>query len=56
LAWKWPQSLKVFAGIALALAAASLVAGLAIANAGGKIRHREFRTGPPPVVEKSDKN
>jgi hypothetical protein len=36
------------AGVAV-LTVASLVAGAVIADAGGKIRHREFRYGPPPV-------
>jgi hypothetical protein len=34
--------------LALVLAAASLTAGIVIAKAGGPIRHREFRSGPPP--------
>jgi hypothetical protein len=33
------------------LAAASLGAGFYIAHAGGKVRHREFRTVPPPKAE-----
>jgi hypothetical protein len=48
LAWKWPRSLAVFSAITLVLAACSLVAGIIIAEAGGAVRHREFRSGPPP--------
>ena len=33
-----------------AFAIASLIAGAVIADCGGKIRHREFRYGPPPTV------
>jgi len=33
------------------LAAASLTAGLFIAQAGGEVRHREFRFRPPPIVQ-----
>src|SRR4051812_3786670 len=45
---RWPQTARplVFATIALALV--SLGAGVYIASAGGKIRHREFRSGAPP--------
>jgi hypothetical protein len=50
LAWKWPKSLPFSSLLALALAAASVVAGLFIAHAGGQVRHREFRLGPPPPV------
>jgi dolichol kinase len=49
LSWKWPRTLTPMAVAALALGAASLVAGFFIARAGGEIRHREFRTGPPPT-------
>jgi hypothetical protein len=50
LGWKWPRLLKVFSLLALLLAAGSLVAGIFIARSGGEIRHREFRSGPPPEV------
>jgi hypothetical protein len=50
LAWKWPRSLSASALISLVLATASLVAGLFIARAGGEVRHREFRTSPPPAA------
>jgi hypothetical protein len=47
--WKRPRYLRA-AGILVALlAAGSLVAGGVIADYGGKVRHREFRTGPPPA-------
>ncbi len=48
LSWKWKRLLTPFALAAVVLAIASLTAGLFIAEAGGKVRHREFRTGPPP--------
>jgi hypothetical protein len=49
LAWKWPRSVTPMTVVALALGTASLIAGVSIARAGGQIRHREFRTGPPPI-------
>lgn len=49
LNWKWPKALLPLSILALVLAAASLTAGIYIAHAGGEIRHREFRSGPPPV-------
>ena len=48
--WKWPRVLLPGAILALLLGLASLSAGIAIAKAGGEIRHREFRSGPPPKV------
>ncbi|HLH53162.1 MAG TPA: hypothetical protein VKY92_06050 [Verrucomicrobiae bacterium] len=51
LGWKKPRTL-VPLGIASVLAAgASLAAGILIAQAGGEIRHREFRIGPPPAIK-----
>jgi predicted benzoate:H+ symporter BenE len=47
--WKWPRSLPWSSLLALVLAASSLVAGIAIAQIGGQVRHREFRFGPPPA-------
>jgi hypothetical protein len=38
----------------LILAFMSLGAGGYIAYAGGKIRHREFRTSPPPKTEPAE--
>ncbi len=49
LAWKWPRTLVFSSILALVLAAASLAAGIVIAQAGGAVRHREFRYGPPPL-------
>ncbi len=54
LSWKWPNTLLPLSILSLVLAAASLTAGIYIAQAGGEIRHREFRTGPPPVVPADD--
>jgi hypothetical protein len=48
LAWKWPRLLIPSSILSLLLATASLTAGIFIAQAGGQIRHREFRFGPPP--------
>jgi hypothetical protein len=48
LAWKWPRTLVISSILALALATASLAAGIGIAKAGGAVRHREFRFDPPP--------
>jgi hypothetical protein len=48
LAWKWPRTLVISSILALALATASLAAGIVIAKAGGAVRHREFRFDPPP--------
>ena len=42
---KW---LRLLAIIAASFTAASLYFGAIIADVGGKIRHREFRHGPPP--------
>jgi hypothetical protein len=53
LSWKWPRSLVPFSLGSLVVTAASLIAGLVIAHAGGQVRHREFRYGPPPVVQDS---
>jgi hypothetical protein len=45
---KWPKTARPLTIATLLLAFASLGAGAYIAHAGGKIRHREFRTVPPP--------
>ncbi|HTL56747.1 MAG TPA: hypothetical protein VL361_13785 [Candidatus Limnocylindrales bacterium] len=50
LGWKWPRTLNPLASITLLLAAASFIAGIFIARAGGQIRHREFRSGHPPEM------
>ena len=41
---------RPFSWITLIFAILSLVAGSVIAEAGGKLRHKEFRNGPPPAV------
>ncbi len=51
LTWKWPQALLPGSILAMAFAIGSLVAGTYIAQAGGEIRHREFRFGPAPQVQ-----
>jgi hypothetical protein len=45
---KWPKTARPLAIATLALAFVSLGVGASIAYAGGKIRHKEFRTVPPP--------
>lgn len=45
---KWPRAAMPLALLALFLALGALGAGAWIADAGGKIRHREFRTSPAP--------
>jgi len=45
---KWAALLTVVS------AGASLATGVFIAEAGGKIRHEEFRNGPPPATEDHD--
>jgi hypothetical protein len=49
IGWKRARYLRLAAAVTAVLAAASLVAGTVIADCGGKIRHREFRHGPPPA-------
>jgi hypothetical protein len=53
LTWKWPQLGAPLAILTLLVAAASLVAGICIAQAGGEVRHREFRFRPPPAETQS---
>lgn len=48
---KWPKAAQPLVIATMLLAVASLGAGSYIAYAGGKIRHREFRNGPPPVTQ-----
>jgi hypothetical protein len=47
VSWKWPNGWWKAALVVIALAVASLVAGAVIAECGGKVRHREFRTEAP---------
>ncbi|MCA1658868.1 MAG: hypothetical protein LC627_06180, partial [Verrucomicrobiaceae bacterium] len=51
---KWPKTAWPLTIATLILALVSLGAGGYIAYAGGKIRHREFRTSPPPKTEPSE--
>lgn len=46
---RWPRAATSLALIVWLLGATTLGMGGYIAYAGGKIRHREFRTGPPPA-------
>ena len=48
---KWPKSARPLVFATILLAFVSLGAGSYIAYAGGKIRHREFRTVPPPKTD-----
>lgn len=48
---KWPRTALPLTIATLVLAIGSLGAGASIAYAGGKIRHREFRTLPPPTPQ-----
>lgn len=48
---KWPRTARPLVFATLLLGILSLGAGTYIAHAGGKIRHREFRTERPPVTE-----
>lgn len=51
---KWPKATRPLAVATLILAFATLGAGFYIAHAGGKIRHREFRSVPPPETPAAD--
>ena len=51
---KWPGTRQTFVFTTILLAVVSLGAGTYIAYAGGKIRHREFRTEPPPKTPESE--
>lgn len=46
--WKWPRLGNPLSGVTLLVAVAALAIGGWIGYAGGKIRHKEFRIGPPP--------
>ena len=54
LPMKFPKSATGLTIATLLLSVAVLVMGGYIAQAGGKIRHREFRTVPPPKEEKQE--
>lgn len=49
--WRKPKFLRPSGTVVAVLAAGSLAVGMLIAEAGGKVRHREFRYGPPPKVQ-----
>jgi F0F1-type ATP synthase membrane subunit c/vacuolar-type H+-ATPase subunit K len=51
---RWPKTARPLALATLILAIASLGAGVYIAQAGGKIRHREFRNTPPPKTVEAE--
>jgi hypothetical protein len=52
---RWPKFAAPLALVVVLLGAAALVSGCYIANAGGKIRHREFRNEPaPPIKSQAD--
>jgi hypothetical protein len=48
---KWPRTARPLVLVTMLGAILSLGAGTYIAHAGGKIRHREFRSAPPPRTE-----
>ena len=48
---QWPRTARPLVFATMLLAIVSLGAGSYIAYAGGKIRHREFRSAPPPKTE-----
>ncbi|HEX8076515.1 MAG TPA: hypothetical protein VF511_01775 [Chthoniobacterales bacterium] len=48
---KWPRTAGPLVFATMLLAMLSLGAGTYIAHAAGKIRHREFRSAPPPKIE-----
>jgi flagellar basal body-associated protein FliL len=51
---KWPKSSSPLVIIVVLLGVLTLGMGGYIAYAGGKIRHREFRNGPPPPKERTE--
>ena len=51
---RWPKTARPLTIATMLLAFVSLGAGAYIAHAGGKIRHREFRTVPPPKTPESE--
>jgi hypothetical protein len=56
LSFKWTRLLTPTVIAALILGIASLSAGIKIAQAGGEVRHREFRSGPAPKVPEEQTN
>lgn len=51
---KWPKSSSPLVIIVVLFGVVTLGMGGYIAYAGGKIRHREFRNGPPPLKERTE--
>lgn len=49
--WKWQRAGRLLASVTLAFGIAASAVGGYIAWPAGKIRHREFRDGPPPAEE-----
>lgn len=49
--WKWQKTFIPLSWLALAVALAACTAAFRVAYPAGKIRHREFRHGPPPAAE-----
>lgn len=49
---RWPKLLRPLGTLALLGACCALCAGAWISFAGGRVRHREFRTEPPPGLRK----
>jgi dolichol kinase len=47
---RWPSSSLPLANATLVMAIITLCIGVWIAYAGGRIRHKEFRVGNPPIV------
>jgi hypothetical protein len=54
--FKWPKSSLPLAISVLLLGTAAFGAGTHIAYAGGRIRHREFRSEPPPPTRPEHKH
>ncbi|HYJ07214.1 MAG TPA: hypothetical protein VEX43_18945 [Chthoniobacterales bacterium] len=51
---KWPKTARPLVFATMLLSIVSLGCGFYIAHAGGKVRHREFRTVPPPKTSQSE--
>jgi hypothetical protein len=51
---RWPKSAMPLALVVVLVGATALASGCYIAYAGGKIRHREFRTEPAPPIKSQE--
>lgn len=51
ITWRLPRYAISSSSVVVILSILSLGAGGIVAESGGKIRHPEFRTGPPPVLQ-----